>query len=109
MAKNYVSEGDVLDYTAGGSAIASGAVVLMDKRIGVAVADIAANATGAVHVAGVWTLAKLSTDVVAQGALLYWDSTNSRLTTTASGNTLAGYATAAAGNGVSTVNIKINA
>jgi predicted RecA/RadA family phage recombinase len=46
--------------------------------------------------------------VVTQGAALYWDNTNSRLTTTASGNTYAGYAFAAAGNGVTTVNIKLN-
>ena len=47
--------------------------------------------------------------MVAQGALLYWDNTNKRLTTTATGNTLAGYATAAAGAGMSTVCINLNA
>lgn len=108
MAKNYIQEGDVLDYTAGGTAIAAGAIALMGKRIGVVLADIAASATGAVSVTGVWTVAKLSTDVVAQGDLLYWDAANSRLTTTVGANTLAGYAAAAAGNGVATVNIKIN-
>ncbi len=109
MANNYVKEGDVLDYQNGGSAVAAGAVVLVGKRIGIAIANIAANAKGAVGVTGVWTIAKLGTDVIAQGDLLYWDSANSRLTSTASGNTLAGYADAAAGNGVTTVNIKINA
>lgn len=108
MAKNFIQEGDVLAYTAGGTAIASGAVVLMGKRIGIALADIAANTTGAVSTDGVWSIAKLSTDVIAQGDLLYWDAANSRLTATSAGNTLAGYATAAAGNGVTTVNILIN-
>lgn len=108
MAKNYIQEGDVLDYTAGGAAIAAGAIALMGKRIGVVLADIAANETGAVSVTGVWSIAKLATDVVAQGDLLYWDAANSRLTTTDVGNTLAGYAAAAAGNGVATVSIKIN-
>lgn len=108
MASNYVEDGDVLNYQNGAQAIASGAVVLFGKRIGVAIAAIAANAKGSVGVVGVWTIAKLSTDVVAQGDLLYWDSANSRLTTTASGNTLAGYAFDAAGNGATTVNIKIN-
>jgi predicted RecA/RadA family phage recombinase len=108
MAKNYVQEGDVLAFTAGGAAIASGAVVLMGKRIGIALADIAANGTGTVSVTDVWTVAKLATDVVAQGDLLYWDAANSRLTATASGNTLAGFAAAPAGNGATTVNIKIN-
>ncbi len=108
MTSKYVQPGEVIDYTAGAN-IASGQVVLMGVRIGVALAAIANGATGSVQVSGVFTIAKLSTDVVSQGAALYWDNTNSRLTTTASGNTLAGYATAAAGNGATTVNIKINA
>jgi predicted RecA/RadA family phage recombinase len=109
MAKNFVQDGDVLTYTAGGAAIASGAVVLIGARIGISLADIAANAAGTIAVTDVWQIAKLATDVVAQGADLYWDAANSRLTTTAGGNTKAGYAAAAAGNGVTTVSIKINA
>jgi predicted RecA/RadA family phage recombinase len=108
MTSKFVQPGEVIDYTAGAN-ITSGQVVLMGVRIGVALAAIANGSTGSVQVTGVFTIAKLATDVVAQGAALYWDNTNSRLTTTASGNTLAGYATAAAGSGVSTVNIKINA
>lgn len=109
MAKNYVQEGEVLDYATGGAAVAGGAVVLIGKRIGVVLKDIAANSTGSATVAGVWNIAKLATDVVAQGDLLYWDAANSRLTTTAGANTLAGFAFAAAGNGATTVQIKINA
>jgi predicted RecA/RadA family phage recombinase len=108
MAKNYIQEGDQLSYTAGGTAIVSGAVVLMGKRIGIAIADIPANSQGTVSATGVWSVAKLGTDAVGQGDLLYWDAANSRLTTTAAGNTQAGYAAAAAGAGVATVNIKIN-
>ena len=110
MAKNYVQEGDVIDYVnASGSTITSGTAVLIGVRLGVALADIANGATGSVQVEGVFTVPKLGTDVVAAGALLYWDNTNKRLTTTASGNTLSGFAVAAAGSGVTAVNIKINA
>jgi predicted RecA/RadA family phage recombinase len=109
MSKNYIQEGDVLDYATGGAAVASGAVVLMGKRIGVVLRDIPANSTGSASVTGVWSIAKLSTDVIAQGDLVYWDAGNSRLTSTAGGNTLAGYAAYAAGNGVTTLNTKINA
>lgn len=109
MAKNYVGEGDVLDYTAGGAAIVSGAVVLMGKRIGIALGDIPANSTGSVSATGVWGVNKLATDVVGQGDVLYWDSVNTRLTTTAGANTVAGYAAAPAGAGAATVRIKINA
>ncbi len=106
--KNFIQLGDVLDHTPAG-AVTSGAVVVIGVRVGIAVANIAAGETGALRVKGVVELAKLGTDVVAQGALLYWDATNSRLTTTASGNVLAGYAAKPAGNGVSTVWLHLNA
>lgn len=108
MATNYQQQGDTLDHTPT-AARTSGQVVVIGARIGVCLAAIAANATGPLAVQGVFVLPKLSTDTVAQGALLYWDNTNSRLTTTASGNTLAGYAAAAAGSGTTTVAININA
>jgi predicted RecA/RadA family phage recombinase len=106
--KNFFQIGDVLDYTAV-AAVAAGAVVVMGVRIGIAVNAIAAGDTGPVRVKGVVELAKLGTDVVAQGALLYWDADDFRLTTTASGNTLAGYAAKAAGNGATTAWLHLNA
>lgn len=108
MTNKYVMSGDVIDYVAP-AAIVSGQVLLIGVRIGVALAAIASGATGAVRMLGIFTIAKLTTDVVAVGVALYWDNTNSRLTTTATANTLAGFATAAAGNGVTTVEISINA
>lgn len=105
--KNFVQEGNVLDYTAG-AAVASGAVVVIGVRVGIAVKDIAVGETGPLRVKGVVELAKLTTDTPAQGALLYWDAANSRLTTTAGGNVLAGYAAQAAGNGATTVWLHLN-
>jgi predicted RecA/RadA family phage recombinase len=104
---NFVQEGDRLLYTAGADT-ASGAGVKVGVRFGVATAAILNGASGIVAMEGVFTIPKLSTDVVAQGVLLYWDDTNKRLTTTASTHITAGYATAAAGNGVTTVNVCIN-
>lgn len=110
MAKNYTQTGDSLAYTnGGGAAISSGSAFVMGARVAVALADIAVGESGTVAARGVFTLPKLGTDVVAQGALLYWDATNKRLTTTASGNTLAGYAAAPAGNGAVTVALALNA
>lgn len=108
MSKKYIQPGEVMDYVAGAN-ISSGQVVVVGARIGVAINDIANGATGSLQVTGVHEIAKLSSDNVAQGAMLYWDNTNSRLTATASGNTLAGYAFAAAGSGATTIRIKINA
>lgn len=106
--KNSVSMGNVITIAAV-TDIASGAMVVVGARVAVAVSFIKAGETGPGQVVGGFSIAKLSTDVVAQGALLYFDNVNKRLTTTASGNTLAGFAMDAAGAGVATVNIKINA
>jgi predicted RecA/RadA family phage recombinase len=106
--KNAVSMGLTIDHAPSAQRLA-GAMTLIGARVGVAVNDVAATTVGVFAIEGVYTIPKLSTDVVAQGALLYWDNTNLRLTTTSAGNTLAGSAFAAAGNGDTTVQIKINA
>ena len=108
MTTKYVMSGEVIDYVAG-SNITSGQVLVIGVRVGVALAAIASGSTGAVRVKGIFTLAKLSTDVVAAGDLLYWDAGNTRITTTASTHKTAGYATAASGNGVATVEVNLNA
>lgn len=110
MAKNYVSEGDVLDFTnTTGAAIASGSVVAIGKRIGIALADIPAGGSGSASVTGVWSVPRLTTDDTVQGELLYWDPANNRVTETAGALNLAGYAAAPAGAGTTSVRIKINA
>lgn len=103
MAGNYKQPGDVWDHTGAGNPIQSGDVVLMGDVVGVALTDIAVGATGSVAVNGVFEIAKLSTDTPAQGAPLYWDAGNARLTTTAATHKLAGYAARGAGNGATTV------
>lgn len=106
MAKNFIHEGDVLNYTAGAN-IASGQFVLIGTIGGVAIAAIANGSTGAVRVKGVFSIPKAS-GAVTQGAKLYWDATNSVLTTTASGNTIVGVAAAAAQSGDATVQVLLN-
>ena len=106
MTTKYKTEGCVIDYTAG-SNLASGAVVVVGTKVGVALSSIASGAQGSVQIAGVFTLAK-ATGAISQCASVYWDSTNSNITTTASGNTLAGVAYAAAANGATTVDVLLN-
>lgn len=108
--KNFQEDGNVINWTNGtGAAVTAGTMVKVGSRVGVCAVDIANGATGAVALSGVFnSIPKLSTDVVAVGAVLYWDDTNKRLTLTATSNTLAGFAYAAAGNGVTTVTVCIN-
>jgi predicted RecA/RadA family phage recombinase len=103
---SFVQDGCVIDYTPS-SAVAAGAVVVLNDLVCVAPVAIAANALGAVAVDGVWALPKAS-GAIGQGAIVYWDSTNSNITTTSTSNKRAGKASAAAVSGDTTVNVLIN-
>lgn len=107
--KNYVQKGERLQYAnASGSTITSGSPVLVGKRVGIAVADIPTATTGILAMCGVFSVTKVTTDVIAQGVVLYWDDTAKKMTVTVGTNTIAGYAQAAAGNGATTVDIMLN-
>jgi predicted RecA/RadA family phage recombinase len=109
MARNHIQPGVVADYAnATGSTILSGAVVVMGARIGVALVDIPDGQTGSVQVKEVFSLPKKATDVIGQGDLVYWDATPGEITTTATDNTLAGYAFAAAADGATDVRVDLN-
>lgn len=104
--KNYRQRGQVLTVTAPTGGVASGDVVAINKLLGVAVEDAAAGAAVEVEVEGVFAVAVRAADDIAVGASLYWNASGSEFTTTASGNLKAGYATAAAGPGVTTGEIR---
>lgn len=109
MSTNKIQDGKTIQYTnTTGEIINSNTAILIGKRIGVAVSNIPNGETGILEVEGVFLLPKLSTDNISQGDILYWDNTNKRLTTTATGNTQAGYAFESAGSGTTQVKIKIN-
>lgn len=96
--KNFVQQGDNLTLTAP-YALASGAAALVGSIFGVASADAAIGAPVVLVTRGVFTLPKATGEAWTPGAKLYWDNTNKRLTTTASGNTHVALATAAAASG----------
>lgn len=108
MTTRFIQPGKVLDFVNGGAAIASGAAVVIGTRVGVALTNIASGATGSVQICGVFQLPKTAGDNIAQGALVYVIVATGVITTTASGNTLAGVAAADAGAGTTTVNVLLN-
>lgn len=109
MAQNHVQEGKVMPWTNGtGSAVASGDVVLIGTKIGVALGDIANGAVGSVAVDEVYEIAKAAPLVLAQGAAVYWDAADENVNATESGNTYGGYAFEAAASADTTVKIKLN-
>lgn len=113
MAKNYVNEGNVIDYANGGTARSSGDVVVIGQQMGVCLGDIAANAVGSVQISGVFTLAKVSAAVIAQGQSVIWDASASAFDDNAAipaAGDVSGCCVAmeAAGNGVTTIDVKLN-
>ena len=105
--KNYVQIGDTVTLAAP-YAVLSGQGALVGSFFGVASSDVANGADGEFAVDGVFDLAVLSTDVVTQGQKIYWDNTNKRCTSTASGNSLIGGALTAKASGVSLVRVRLN-
>lgn len=103
---DYYADGDLVDYTPG-SAVAAGDVVVLNDLVTVAPRPIVANKLGAVAVEGIFKLPKAS-GAIGQGAIVYWDSANSNVTTTSSGNKRAGKAAEAAASGDATVKVLLN-
>lgn len=92
MAKNFVSDGDVIPWTNNsGQTVASGQVVVIGHQLGVALVAIAADATGSVALGGVFTVPKVPAATFEQGEKLLWD---------ASANAFDGSAAAAAAGDV---------
>jgi predicted RecA/RadA family phage recombinase len=95
--RNYVQPGDSLALAvpyAGG--VTSGQGVLVGALFGVAAVDGVQNAVIECQTKGVFDIAKEPALAITAGARLFWDNTNRRLTTTATGNFQVGMATVAA-------------
>ena len=97
--RNFIQPGDTItapapyDRTAGQPA-------LIGNLVGVALSDVLSGASGEFKTTGVYDLPKAPSQAWATfGAVVYFDNTNKRFTTTASGNTLAGSVMATTGNG----------
>ena len=105
----FVHDGNLVDYTPG-SAVTAGDVVVQGELVGVAKVDIPANVLGALAVTGVFDFPKATGTgtAIATGANCYWDATNQRATTTASGNKLIGKSVRAAADADATVRIRMS-
>ena len=82
-------------------------MVSLGSRIGVAAEPVSAGQVGHVHVVGVFAMAKANTEEIKQGAAVYYDAAAEAITTTADGNTPAGYAAADAATTATSVLVKL--
>lgn len=99
MATNFVQPGDTLELTAPGSGVVSGTPVQIGQVLVIPMVTAAATLPFNGMTRGVFDLTKIGSQAWVEGALVYWDSGNSRLTTVGPGNLLVGFAVAVVGSG----------
>lgn len=104
--KNFIQAGDTMVVVAA-AAVASGGVVVANDTAGVAVNAAALGEEVVVALEGVYTLPKLASGAIGQGAKVYWDATPGEVTTTDTGNTYLGTAHAAAADGATSINVRL--
>jgi predicted RecA/RadA family phage recombinase len=106
--KNYVQEGDTLTLIAP-YALTPGQGLQVGAIFGVASSTAASGAEVEAALTGVFEITALNTDTGSVGALMYWDNTNRRLTTTASTHVKVGVLTVAKTNGQTTATVRLSA
>lgn len=77
MKAVYVQRGESIDYTPTSASVSAGDVVAISATgplFGIAKLDIAKDELGALALKGIYDIAKLKDDVVAIGAIVYWDA-----------------------------------
>ncbi len=107
--KNFVQPGETITLTAP-YALNPGDGCLVGTIFGVSCGTYANGAVDAeVYVDdSVFDITALTTDVIAQGAAVYWDNANKRITSSAAGNTKVGVVTVAKANGDTTARVRLN-
>ncbi len=107
--KNFIQRGETLTLTAP-YAVSSGGGALVGSIFGVAATDVSSGEDGEFQVAGVFDLVRETGASTgwSQGALIYWDNTNKRVTKTSTSNKLIGVAVRAAADGDATGRVRLN-
>ena len=108
MTTKFLQKGEVLEYSNSGSAIAANDVVVIGRRVGVALEDIAATTgKGSVQLVGVfYDQPAVNNSAFAQGDNLYYNASSNKFTNVyATGLIPAGWAWAAKGETTATCTI----
>lgn len=105
--KTYIQKGENIKM-ASPYDVTSGHGVKSGLIFGVASGDALSGADVDVVTVGVFELPKVSTDVFAVGAAVYWDNTAKLMTSTTTSNTKIGVAVKAAANPSGTVIVRLN-
>lgn len=110
MATNIVADGSRITVVAPSGGVTSGQFFNVGNAYGIALASAASGANVTMATGVQATLRKLNgaSTSYAQGALLYWDATNSNVTISATSNRLIGVAAVAGADADTTATVRLN-
>lgn len=108
MAKNKVSDGNILRCVAPAGGVVSGEGVLINGVFVIPATTAAAGEDFNGHIFGEWNLPKTAADTPDQFVKAYWNDTNDEVTTTSAGNSEIGVFTEARGNGDTEAYVRLN-
>jgi len=97
-----LNKGRSIEVVAPTGGYTSGQPVLVGSLVGISADTYAAGQTAVIWLTGTHLMAK-AVGAITQGTKLYWDATNNVVTTTATNNTMVGYAWSAQASGDASV------
>ena len=106
--QNYLQNGHILRVTTPAGGIASGDALIVGSIFGIAAYSSAEGGPLELATTGVFQLPKASAAVLTVGARVAWDDTAKEVNTAAAGRFPIGVAVEAAGNGVTSVAVRLD-
>ena len=106
--KNYIQNGDMITVTAPVGGVTSGQGLLVGSLFGVVAATAAEGEAVEIATTGVFDLSKDSATVIDPGDRVAWDDTAKEMAQPGVGLYPVGIAVSAAGNGVTTVRVRLD-
>ncbi|GAB4120278.1 MAG: hypothetical protein Kow00104_03310 [Rhodothalassiaceae bacterium] len=106
--KTFIQNGDVITVTVPTGGVASGDPLIVGSLFGIAVFTAAEGEAAEIATRGVYELPKEPTAVLAAGAQVAWDATEKRVDLPGTGLYPVGVAAEAAGNGITTVRVRLD-
>jgi len=106
--KNYIQEGRMITGAAPAGGVTFGDGVVIGALFGVASKTAAAGETVTIATEGVFDLPKLASAIIAVGDKVSWDDTAKQINVPGAGRYPIGTAIEAAGNGITTVRVRLD-
>ena len=106
--KTFIQNGAVITVTAPAGGVVSGEAIVVGALFGVAAFTAAEGEAVEIATRGVYILPKEPTAVIAVGAQVAWDASAKQIDLPGTGLYPVGIATEAAGNGITTVRVRLD-